>query len=110
MWKIQLTIAIKFISSKDNDEECIMHSKSDNKEVMSNKKPDKVIKKLFKSVLNRYQKNLETSMGGSVFIFDYVHLLYYKCYKRNPNHVESFIYPPVWIKNKKATINAFNTL
>ena len=29
-WKIQLTIANNFISSLDNDEECVMHSKSDN--------------------------------------------------------------------------------
>ena len=27
-WKIQLTIAIDFISSKDTDEERVMHSKS----------------------------------------------------------------------------------
>ena len=38
MWKIQLTIAIDFISSKDNDEEHIMHSKSDDKEIMINDK------------------------------------------------------------------------
>ena len=38
MWKIQLTIAIDFISSKDNDEERIMHSKSDDKEIMINDK------------------------------------------------------------------------
>ena len=30
MQKIKLTIAINFISSKDNDEEHVMHSKSDN--------------------------------------------------------------------------------
>ena len=29
-WKIQLTIAINFISSKDNDKERVMHSKNDN--------------------------------------------------------------------------------
>ena len=29
-WKIQLTIAINFISSKDTEEESVMHSTSDN--------------------------------------------------------------------------------
>ena len=29
-WKIQLTIAINFTSSKDTEEECVMHSTSDN--------------------------------------------------------------------------------
>ena len=32
-WKIQLTNAINFISSEDVDEECVMHSKSDNIEL-----------------------------------------------------------------------------
>ena len=35
-WKTQLIIAIKFISSKDTDEERVMHSKSDNIETMIN--------------------------------------------------------------------------
>ena len=29
-WEIQLTIAINFTSSKDTEEECVMHSTSDN--------------------------------------------------------------------------------
>ena len=41
--KNQLTIAINFISSKDNDKEHVMHSKSDNKEIMVNDKADKFI-------------------------------------------------------------------
>ena len=36
MWKIQLTIANNFISSIDNDKEHVMHSKSDNIEIMMN--------------------------------------------------------------------------
>ena len=50
--KIQLTIAINFISSKDNDEERKMHSKSDNIEIIVCNKADEVIEKLFKSLLN----------------------------------------------------------
>ena len=34
LWKIQLTIENNFISSIDNDVECVMHSKSDNIENM----------------------------------------------------------------------------
>ena len=33
-WKIQLTIAINIISSEDIDEQCVMHSKSENIKVM----------------------------------------------------------------------------
>ena len=61
-----------FISSKDNDEERVMHSKSDNKEIMINDTVDEVIEKRFKSLLSRYQNNLETLMRGSDFIFDCV--------------------------------------
>ena len=46
-WKIQLTIANNFISSIDNDEECIMQLKSDNTETMINNEANEVIKILF---------------------------------------------------------------
>ena len=44
MWKIQLTIASNFISSVDNHEDCTMHSKSDNIEIMINDEANEVIK------------------------------------------------------------------
>ena len=66
---IQLKIAINFISSKDIDEERVMHSKRDNIEIMSHDKADEVIKELFESLLSRSQIGLETSMKGSDFIF-----------------------------------------
>ena len=106
-WKIQLTIANNFISSIDNDEEHVMHSKSDNIEIMINDEADEVIKELFDSLKNRYQNNLE-SMKGSEFVFDYVHLMYYKCHKINLNRGGSYIDSPDWIKNKKATTNPIN--
>ena len=77
-----------------------MHSKSDGKGIMINDGADEVIKQLFKSLKNRYQNNLE-SMKGSEFVFDYVHLLYYKCHEINLNCGGSYIDSPDWIKNKK---------
>ena len=65
-----------------------VHSRSDNTEIMINDKVDEVIEELFQSLLNRYQIGLETSMRGSNFIFDCVHLLYYKCHKMNLNEVD----------------------
>ena len=87
-WKIQLTIANNFISSIDNDKEHVMHSKSDNMEIIINNKANEVIKELFDSLKNSCQNNLE-SMKGSEFVFDYVHLLYYKCHTINPNRCNS---------------------
>ena len=40
-------------------------------------------------------------MKGSELVFNYVHLLYYKCHKTNPNRGESNIDSPEWIKTKK---------
>ena len=59
---------------------------SDNIEIMIKSKVDEVIEEPFKLLLNRYQNNLEKLMKGSEFVLEYVYLLYYKCYKINPNH------------------------
>ena len=57
IWKIQLTIKINFISSKDGEEEHIMYSRSDNIETI-NDRADEVIKEIFISLKNRYKNNL----------------------------------------------------
>ena len=109
---------MNFISSKDNVEESVMHSKSDNIETMINDKADKVIERLFKSLTKKYQIGLEKSIRGSDFLFNCVHLLYYKRHKVNLNYGKLQIASPGWTKNKEATINlidkkitnAFNTL
>ena len=51
MWKMQLTIAINFISSKDNGEERVMYSKRDYIEIMINDKANEVIKEIFDSLI-----------------------------------------------------------
>ena len=71
---MQVTIAIKFISSKDNDEDRVMQSKSDNIENIVKDKADEVMEQLF-SVLLRQQIGLETSIKGGEFVFDCVNLL-----------------------------------
>ena len=89
------------MSSNENDEEHVMHSKSDNIETFINDKADEVIAEFFQSLFSQNQIGLETSMKGSDFIFDCVHLLYYKCHKINlkeVDHIEILL------------INAFNTL
>ena len=58
---------------------------------------DEVTKKLFGSLKNRYQNNLE-SIRGSNFVLDYVQLLYYKFGKINLNRGGSYIDSPNWIK------------
>ena len=57
---------------------------------MINNEADEVVKEAFDSFKSRQQNNLE-SMKRSKFIFDYIHLLYKKCHKINPNHDGSCI-------------------
>ena len=103
-WKIQLTIAINFISSKDVQEEHVIHSSSDNIKFTSYNDANEVAVELFESIRSRYQGNLETSMRRSDFIFDSVQLNYYKCHKVNFRRGDLYIDSPDWIKKKKATI------
>ena len=77
-WTIQLSAEINFISSKsDFDETRIMHTKSDNLEIMIGSDTNEVIEHHFKSLLQRYLENLEEKMKGSEFNFDGVNVLYY---------------------------------
>ena len=50
-WKIQITISINFISSKDSDETPNMHTKNNNIEIMMGNQTNDIIKELFESLL-----------------------------------------------------------
>ena len=82
-WKIELTTAINFISSKDVDEEHVMHSKSNDKEFIISDNTNHIVDDFFESLLSRYLSGLETSIRVSDFIFDSVQFLLSKCNKTN---------------------------
>ena len=65
---------------------------------------------MLKNVLDHslIDMKMKKSMKGSEFVFNYVHLLYYKFHEINSNCGGSYIDSPYWIKNKKATINPIN--
>ena len=92
-WKIQLTMAINFISSKDSDETRTMHTKSNNVEIMMGSERDEIIKDLFEFFLQKYQEGLEESMRGSRFTYDSVDAMYYNLNKvslsRGGSHIDS---------------------
>ena len=75
---------------------------------MINDKSNEVIEAVFWSLLCRYQFGCEISMKGSEFVFNYIHVLYCKCDKINPNWVGSYIDSPNWTISKKATTNTIN--
>ena len=61
VWKVQLTIAIDFISSIYNNEKYVMHSKGDNIEIMNNGEADDVIKELYDAIKNKYQFKIKSN-------------------------------------------------
>ena len=87
-WKIQLTTAINFLSSKDTDWECVMHLNSDSMKIM---------------IYDKVDEFLETSIRGSDFIFDCVNLLLYECHKIHLKRGESYLDFSGWIKSSKKT-------
>ena len=97
---MQLTILNNLISFIDNDEERVIHSKSYELEIITNHEADEVIKELFDLLKNVYKSNLESTKGNE-FVFDYIHLLCYKCHKITPNCGGSYIDSPDGIKTKK---------
>ena len=92
-WRIQLTMAINFISSKDSDETRTVHTKCNNVEIMIGSETDEII-----------QERLEESMRGSEFAYDSVDALHYNLNKVSLSRGTSYIDSPKWLKNKKATI------
>ena len=59
-WKVQLIANINFIYLKTcSDETRIMHTRSDNKEIMNGSDTDEVIEELFESFLQKYEQNLK---------------------------------------------------
>ena len=47
---------ISFISSKESDEICTMHTKSNNIEIMMGNEPDEIIEEPFESLLQKDQQ------------------------------------------------------
>ena len=106
--KIQLSMKIYFVSSKDSDEIRTIHTKSDNIDILMGRKTYDIIKERFKSRLQKFQEELEESMWRSGFIVDGVNLLEYKLNKIKPRRGCSYIDSLKWLKNKKARINPKN--
>ena len=55
-WKIQLTMASNFISSKDSDDTRTMHAKRNNIEIMIGSETDEIIEDLFESFLQKKRR------------------------------------------------------
>ena len=107
-WKIQITMHVNFISSKDTGETRIIYVQSDNEEIRLGNETDDIIKEVFNSFLNNYQKEEISLRKGSYFVFESVDLLSYTFHKISLKRGKSYIKSPEWVLNKRATINPKN--
>ena len=97
-WKIQVTMQINFISSKDVEETRTVSTKSDKVEIVMGNKTNDITKELRESLLQRYQTGLEEKMKRSSFVRDSFDLLYYHLLKTSLKREKSYIKSPEWLK------------
>ena len=93
---------------RKSQQELRIHTRSVNEEFMNGSDTDEIIRELFRSLLQRYQENLQEKMKGSDFAFDGVNYLYYDLNKISISKGGSYIDSPKWLKDKKSTINPKN--
>ena len=108
-WKVQLTIEINFISLKPgSSEKRTMYVRSDNIEIMFGDDSDDIIEQLFRSLIQKYEENLQNKMRGLDFKCEGVNFLYYDFNKISLNRGGSYIDSQKWLKDKKSMINPKN--
>ena len=98
---------VNFISSKDTGETRIIYVWSDNVSIMRGSDTDYIIRKMFRSFLCNYQRQLKI-IKGSHFVFESVELVDYKLHRVRLRRGGSYVKSPEQLANKKATINPKN--
>ena len=107
VWKIQISMRVNFISSKDTGETRTIYVWSNNESIMRGSDTDDIIRELFRSFLHNYQEELKI-IKGSDFVFESVQLMDYKLHRVRLRRGGSYVKSPEWLANKKATINPKN--
>ena len=108
-WKLQLSVEISFVSQKPgSDENRVMYTRSTPEEFMIGSETEEVAEKLFMSILQKYQDNLQNKMKGSDFIFNGINYLYYDLNIITISKGGSYIESPKWLKDKKCVVNQKN--
>ena len=108
-WKLQLSVEISFVSQKPGSHENrVMYTRSTPEEFMIGSETEEVAEKLFMSILQKYQDNLQNKMKGSDFIFNGINYLYYDLNRITISKDGSYIECPKWLKDKKCVVNQKN--
>ena len=108
-WKLQLTTKISFVSLKpDSDETRLMYARSNNAEFMNGSETEEIIESLCRSLLQKYNDDLQEKMKGSDFVFNGINYFYYEFIRVSISKGGSYIDSPKWLKDKKSTVNQKN--
>ena len=100
-WKLQLMANISFVSLKpDSDETRLMYTRSDPEECMKGSETEEIIESLYRSLLQKYNDNLQEKMRGSDFVFNEINYSYYDFNRVNISKGGSYIDSPKWFKDK----------
>ena len=107
VWKIQISMRVNFVSSKDTGESRISYAWSNTESIMWVSDTDDIIRELFRSFLHNYEEELKI-ISGSEFNFESVELMDYKLHRVRLRRGESNIKSPEWLLHKGATMNPKN--
>ena len=107
VWKIQISMHVNFIFSKDTGETRTIYVWSDNVSIMQGSDTYDIITEIFRSFLHNYQEEL-TKIKGRDFVFGGVEIVDYKLDRERLRRGGSYLKSPEWLANKKATINPKN--
>ena len=104
-WKLQMSVEISFFSQKPgSDETRIMYNRSTPGEIMSGSETEEIMEKIIRSLLQKYQDNLQNKLKGSDFIFNGVNYLFYDLNRITISKGGSYVESPKWLKDKKCAI------
>ena len=105
VWKIQISMRVNFISSKDTGETRTIYVWSNSESIIWGSDTDDIIRELFRSFLHNYQEELKI-IKGSDFVFESVELMDYKLHRVRLKRGGSYTKSPKWLLHKGATINS----
>ena len=94
-WKMQIIMKIVFVYFVDKNETHVMHTKSDNIEIMNGTDTREAINKLIDSFMKIYQERLEVKMKESSYIFERIDLLENHLHKISLNRRSSCVDSPI---------------
>ena len=104
VWKIQISMSVNFISSKDTGETRTIYVWSNNTKIMWGSDTDNIIRELSESFLHNYQEELKI-IKESEFIFESVELIDYKLHRVPLRRDGSYIESSEWLFYKRPTMN-----